>query len=108
MPNPKHSKGANILGELLESKIQLGSKELQELGVKIGKLYTDKGLPIDMALERLDYTQQQKLSILDGALQWLIEHKRLSGAPEKAIERQRKLNRQYIERFLTGKEVGAY
>ena len=94
--------------EVLLSKVQPGSKELQELGVKIGKLYTDHGLPIDMALDRLPHSKEQKLSILDGACQWFIEHKRNSGATEKAIERQRTTNRKMIEDFVKKGETGVY
>lgn len=97
-----------ILGDLLVSTVQPGAKELQNLGIKIGKLYTDHGLPPDMALERLSYTKQQKLSILDGVCQWLIEHKRNSGATDKAIERQRKTNRDMVERFIDKGETDVY
>lgn len=97
-----------LLTELLDSQILDSNSQLYDLGIKIGKLYTDHGLPLDIALERLKYPKEQKLAILNGALHWLVLHKRNSGAPEKAIERQRKLNRQYAERFLAGKEVGAY
>lgn len=103
-PSTKNPK----LGQLLESKIQPGSADLQELGIKIGKLYTDHGLPIDMALDRLDLTKEQKLSVLDGACQWLVEHKRNSGATEKAIDRQRATNRKMLEDFLIKGETGVY
>lgn len=96
------------LSEIIESKIQPNSEQLQELGIKIGQLYTDMGFPIDMALNKLDMTKEQKISILDGACQWLIEHKRNSGATDKSIERQRKTNREMLERFIKGKEIGAY
>jgi len=93
---------------LLKSKLQSHSQELQELGIKIGKLYTDHGMPIDMALDRLDYSHAQKVSILDGACQWIVQHKRDSGATQKAIERTRQSNRNMMERFIAGQETGAY
>lgn len=93
---------------LIASKVQPFSKELQKTGIVIGKLYTDHGFPLDMSLARLEYTKEQKVSILDGASQWLIEHKRMSGATEKAIERQRKANRKMLEDFIKKGETGAY
>lgn len=94
--------------ELVESKTQPFSKQLQELGIKIGKLYTDHGYPLDMSLGVLPHTKEQKLSILDGACQWFIEHKRLSGATEKSIERQRNTNRNIVESFIAKGETDIY
>lgn len=96
------------VGSILESKVQPFSNDLQELGIEIGKLYTDHGLPIDIALDELSYTKEQKISILDGASQWLIEHKRNSGASDKSIERQRQANRKMMEDFITKGETGIY
>lgn len=96
------------LGAIVASKVQPMSKELQELGIKIGHLYTDHGLPVDMAFDRLPRTKEQKLSILDGVCQWLIEHKRNSGATDKAIERQRHTNQKMLEDFITKGEAGVY
>ena len=98
----------NVLEELITSKVQYNSDELQKLGVQIGKLYTNHGLPIDMALSSLNHTKMQKLSILDGVCQWFIEHKRNSGATEKAIERQRNTNRKMVEDFLRTGETEIY
>lgn len=100
---------SNSLSMLIEAKVQPGKPFLEELGIKIGKLYTDHGFPVDMALDRLSgYTKLQKLSILDGVCQWLIEHRRLSAAGERAIERQRKVNKDMVERFINTGESGAY
>lgn len=96
------------LPELLKSKVQPYSNKLQQIGIEVGNLYSDHGLPIDMALDRLPHTKEQKISILDGACQWLIEHKRLSGANEKSVDRQRKANRQMVEDFIYKGEVGVY
>lgn len=96
----------NIPGGLLESVVTY--PELQELGVKIGRIYTDHGLPIDMALDRLPHSHEQKIAILNGALSWFVEHKRQSGATDKAIERQRATNRDIMERFIKTKETGVY
>jgi hypothetical protein len=101
----------NVHGALM---IALANQEtagsLVAFGQKIGKLYTDFGLPIDMALERLpaSYTKEQKLLVLHGALSWLIEHRRNSSAGDNAIERQRKLNRHALELFWADKETGMY
>lgn len=94
--------------EILFSKVQPNSERLQELGIEIGKLYTNHGLPIDIAFDKLPHTKEEKLSILDGACQWFIEHKRNSGATEKAIERQRIANRKMLEDFISKGEVGVY
>lgn len=80
----------------------------EQLGLQIGKLYTDMGFPIDMALVRLEIPYKRKILVLHGALQWLIQHKRNSGAGDKAIERQRKTNRDAMERFINKKETGLY
>jgi hypothetical protein len=79
-----------------------------EVGVSVGKLYTDHGFPIDMALAQLKYTKRQKLLVLHGALSWLIEHKRNSGATDKSIVRQRKSNKTTLERFISTGESGVY
>ena len=79
--------------KLLNSKTKIGAEEMVDLGIIVGKLYTDHGLPIDIALDHLEkkrtITKEQQLLVLDGACQWLIEHKRNSGADERSIERQR-------------------
>lgn len=93
--------------ELLEA-LASDDGSLQELGVKIGKIYTDFGLPIDMALERLDNTKQQKIAILAGAQSWLIEHRRNSSATDKALDRQRKVNRDAMDSFINKGESGIY
>lgn len=83
-------------------------KELHSLGIKVGKLYTDQGFPPDMALDRLPHTKEQKVAILNGVCEWLIEHKRNSGATDKAIERQRTTNRKMLEDFVAKGETGIY
>lgn len=98
--------------ELLQALAQPGSKELQSLGTSIGKLYTDHGLPLDMALTELDkkhpYSKLQKIAILFGAQNWLIEHRRNSAATEKALDRQRNTNRESMSRFIKTGESGVY
>lgn len=96
---------ARLPDGLLENVTNEG---LFNLGVKIGKLYTDHGLPLDMALDRIKCTKEQKINILYGAQNWLVEHKRNSGATEKAIERQRATNIKTMEVFLRTGETGVY
>lgn len=78
------------------------------LGKRIGKLYTDFGFPVDMALDRLDMTKEAKLSVIFGVGNELVEHKRRSGAPEKALNRQRKANQEVVKRFMDTGETGMY
>lgn len=94
--------------ELLDALCLPDRNSLLELGVKVGKLYTDHGLPIDMALERLKMTKQQKLLVLFGAQTWTIEHRRSSNATDKALARQRKSNSETLRRFLATGEAGVY
>lgn len=100
------------IGTLLEAISLDTDDELDSFGVKIGHLYTDHGLPIDMAFDKLnqrfDLTSQQKLAVLNGALWWLVQHRRNSAATEKALDRQRKINRETVERFIRTGEVGLY
>lgn len=95
------------LGELIEALITHDTA-MEELGLKIGKLYTDHGFPIDMALDRIDLPMQRKIVLVNSALGWLIQHKRNSGATDAAIERQRRFNRTAIERFINTGEAGIY
>lgn len=84
------------------------NEELFELGIKIGKIYTDFGLPIDMALEKIKGDKKAKAQILYGAQNWLIEHRRNSSATDKALDRQRKINIQTMEAFIKTGESGIY
>lgn len=94
--------------ELLEALASDKDHRLQDIGKRIGQIYTDHGLPIDMALERLDMTKQQKLAVLSGAQNWLIEHRLNSNATDTALERQRKANRDALHRFIKSGETGIY
>lgn len=102
----------SLLGELLKAKTHPKSGWYEKLGIEIGKLYSNKGFPVDMSLDllkkRFRLNLQQELLIVHGVAQWLVEHKRLSGAPEKAIERQRTQNNQHLNKILQGKEIGLY
>lgn len=89
-------------------------KQLFDMGIKIGKLYTDFGLPIDMGIDHLVKNnwlpddKRCKVQVLFGAQNWLIEHRRNSNATDKAIERQRKSNRQTMDAFIKTGESGIY
>jgi len=97
-----------IPAELIDAMIQPGKEELFNKGLEIGQLYTDHGFPIDMALERLDYTKKQKIMVLSGAQQWLIEHRRNSNATDKALDRQRTVNLKTMKSFIATGESGIY
>lgn len=96
----------SVLGDLIEARVKYPKHV--KYGVFIGRLYTDHGFPIDMAFDRLDMSNQQKLAVLQGACGWLVEHKRNSGATDKAIERQRKMNNEITLRFIKTGETGVY
>lgn len=96
-----------LIGEVIEAEVYSNPK-FTFIGEKIGRLYTDYGLPVDMALSRLSYSKQEKLKILNGACGWLIKHKRNSSATEKSIKRQRKSNRRALESFIKTGESGLY
>lgn len=105
-----------VLAELLKAEQSVPpatKKELEDMGLHVGKTYTDHGLPIDMALDQLDkrfpgLTRYSKVIILNAALGWLIEHRRNSAATEKALDRQRKNNRETMRRYLESGEAGLY
>lgn len=98
----------NVIGLLLEASQQANAQPLHDMGVGVGRLYTDHGLPIDMALAKLELSKEETIQVLNGALWWLVEHRRQSGATPKAVDRQRKANRQIMERFLQTGETGVY
>lgn len=97
-----------VLGQLMEAKVKYENDKIKELGKEIGKLYTNNGLPVSMALNRLQINNEQKLVILDCVGQWLIEHKRNSGATDKAIQRQREINKRNLVDFIKKGEVNLY
>lgn len=101
----------SVVGELIKSQLMIDSENMDHilrLGERIGKLYTDDGLPIDIALQSPYIPSDNRLLVLHGACKWLIEHKRRSGATEKAIERQRAVNRRAIESFINYGECKIY
>lgn len=98
----------SALGTILGAMTKPGYADLEKLGVSLGKLYTDRGFPLDMALDKLDLPKDAKLAVINGACGWFIEHKRRSGATDKAVERARATNREILERFYLTGEVGIY
>jgi len=104
-PDTSHSELMRVLLHTSEED----TERLRNMGVEIGKLYTDHGYPIDSAFDQLaTYSKDQKLLILNGASSWLIQHKRNSGATDAAIDRQRRTNREMLDRFVKTGEVGIY
>lgn len=102
---------SSVIGHLIQSHTTTTSENMDHilrLGERIGKLYTDDGLPIDIALQSPSIPSENRLLVLHGACKWLIEHKRRSGATEKAIERQRAVNRRAIESFINYGECKIY
>lgn len=102
---------SKVLSESLGAILQDSDNKLYDLGVEIGKLFTDRGFPLDMSVQELKkrgYKQAQIIAILNGALHWLVIHKRNSGANDKAIDRQRAANVKFLDNFITKGETGAY
>lgn len=98
-----------VLGELIGAyATNPNHDQLFDFGVDVGKIYTDHGLPIDMALDKIQYPRESKILILHGALWWLVEHRRNSSATDKALDRQRKNNREVMRSFLKTGETGVY
>lgn len=81
---------------------------LSNKGMKLGQLYTNHGLPLDIIFDKVRINNIEKIAMLFGAHEWLIIHKRQSGASEAAIDRQRKANSESITRFINKGEVGIY
>ena len=78
------------------------------IGMELGKLYTDFGLPLDMSLGKINLPKAHKAIVLYGALQWLMTHKRNSGANDRALERQRDTNSRMMRTFLEREETMEY
>lgn len=98
-----------MIQELLDAVAMDHDQELNNLGHKIGRIFTDHGLPLDMAMDRLPQLDRlQKLAVLNGACEEILEHKKRSGATPKAIERTQQSNRDMITRFIKTGETGAY
>lgn len=95
----------DVAGEVFKA-LDGSSKELLEMGRAIGRLYTDHGLPVDMAFDRLVLTRKEKIVVLVGVHEWLIEHRRQSQATPKALERLEKSNRAVMQHFLKTGETG--
>lgn len=98
----------NSLRLLVDSMGEKDKEAFEDIGRRVGKLYTDHGFPLDMALDRICGTKQQKILVLLGACQWFIEHKRQSGATEKALSRQRATNQKILDEFINHNEIGIY
>ena len=100
-----------ILEKIIESLSNPNRKRLEEEGTWVGRLYTDKGLPLDMSIAELrkrNFTEDDIFIIVEGALTWFVQHKRNSGATDKALNRQREQNSKTMSAFLAGRETGLY
>jgi len=100
-----------IIEKIILSLSNPNREYLEEQGTWIGRLYTDKGFPLDMSIAELkkrNVTEEDMFVIIEGALTWFVQHKRNSGATEKALNRQREQNSKIMAAFLAGKETGLY
>jgi len=107
-------KDRRLLGKLIEcmqvyKEHNVHTTGLTELGQKMADMKNSTGYPPDRFMERLtSLSSQEKLFVSHIYCVEMINHKRMSGAPEKAIQRTRKHNRQILNRLIDTGELGAY
>lgn len=102
-----------VLAALVDSLMLPDHKQWVTFGRTLGRLYSDKGMPVDMSLAEVakrtpGLTQHHYVAMISGVGSWLIEHKRNSGATEKSIERQCDANNKMVADYLKRGEVGLY
>ena len=82
---------------------------LTNLGIKMADMKNRMGLPPDMFMNKLNNLNlDQKLYIAYIYCSEMIEHKRASGAEDKAIDRTRKHNQVIMGRLMNTGEIGEY
>lgn len=97
------------LGVILDAFQTCNNDFCKDIGYKIVEFYTQRGLPIDMALNTLhNLTKEDKTLIVYYIGEALIEHKVRSNAGEKAIDKQRRQNAKTLGRFLSTGETMIY
>lgn len=106
-------KADNPRGLLIEAVARYREdKQLNSLGKEMFRFKSELGFPPDMFLDELAKRQGldrlQKIYVLNVYFEQLIEHKRLSAAQEKALERTRRHNKEHIVTFIKTGEVGVY
>lgn len=104
----KEKAGLIVMNQFKHSK----DIELNRLGGEMFRMFTEMGFPPDMFLDELakrrKLTTSQRAFIVHVYCGKLIEHKRLSGAEEKSLDKQRKRNIELVYNVLKGKEMGIY
>ena len=80
----------------------------EEIGREMARFKNELGFPPDMFLSKLEFDQEKHKYIVHYYCEAMMEHKRASGAQDKALDRTRKHNRVLMERVLAGEELGEY
>ena len=78
------------------------------LGKEMARFKNELGLPPDMFMAKLHADKDTKILIAMSYCDEMIEHKRASGAQEKAIDRTRKHNRELMTHLIQTGEMGEY
>lgn len=84
------------------------SKNTIYWGKQMARFKNEMGFPPDMFLKRLNVDNDTKFLISITYCDEMIEHKRASGAQEKAIDKTRKHNQAILRRLLDKGELGEY
>lgn len=102
-----------LIGHILDAqeKCRDDLEYLENNGKKIGELYTDYGLPIDISFDQPQVKalpKEYKIILLNSALNHMIQHRKNSNATDSSIEKARKSNREFLANFIKNGEVGVY
>lgn len=88
------------------------SKQLNDIAQWMFEMWTQNGFPPDMFLDELDkrfkLPKSAKIYVVSEYQTKFMEHKRLAGATEKNLEKQRRKNKEDIERLINSGETGIY
>lgn len=101
----------------LHSKIMQALKEnaddrLPQIGAEMARFKTELGMPPDMFLKylknKMELTENDVIVLADAYCTDMIEHKKASGATDKALDRARQHNKAIMRRLITTGEMGEF
>lgn len=102
---------SELVGKMIEVYRQR-TDEAVKMGKEMARFKNELGFPPDMFLDKLSKTHyldvDDKLWIASSYCDEMIQHKRASGAGEKALDRTRKQNQVILQRLLDTGEMGIY